>query len=301
MSVYNGTDTVDRSVESILAQEAVDFEFIIVNDGSKDGTKEILDGYAARDRRVLVIHQENKGLTKALIRGCSEARGELIARQDADDVSLPGRLAMQAEMLHAHSEVALVSCWTQFIGPEDEPLYEVCRKDTPTDATEKLRCGDAGKIKGISGHGTAMFRRADYLRAGGYREQFYFAQDLDLWLRLTDFGQLAFVPVVLYQARFGTSDISGKYHREQIQLADLMIDAHQAKQRGESEEPFLAKAARIRPDGRKSNRRQRASGPYFIGKMLLKRGDSRGRKYLWQAVRNYPLHFRGWFALLSNR
>jgi hypothetical protein len=256
-----------------------------------------LDGFAARDARVRVIHQENTGLTQVLVRGCAEARGEFIARQDADDVSLPGRLAKQSAFLKANPNVALVSCWTQFIGPEDEPLNEVCRHDSPAEATAKLKCGDVSRIQGISGHGTAMFRRTDYLRAGGYRPEFYFAQDLDLWLRLTDFGQLAFVPELLYQARFGTADISGKYHREQQTLTAIMIEAQKARQKGLSEETHLANAATIRCDDRRSTRRQLAAGPYFIGKMLLKRGDLRGRKYLWQALRVNPLHWRALAAL----
>ena len=86
MSVYNGANHLVKSVESILVQEGVDFEFIIVNDGSTDESGEILEAFARRDNRIRVIEQENTGLTKALIRGCKEARGKYIARQDVDDV-----------------------------------------------------------------------------------------------------------------------------------------------------------------------------------------------------------------------
>ncbi len=301
MSVFNGARTLQRAVDSILSQAGVELEYIIVNDGSNDGTAQMLVALAEKDGRIKVIHQPNAGLTRALIRGCAEAKGEFIARQDADDVSLPGRLAKQSAFLINNPSVALVSCWTQYIGPEDELLYDVCRKEDPEVATAMLRSGDASSLRGASGHGTAMFHRADYLRAGGYRDQFYFAQDMDLWLRLAELGQLAFVPEVLYQARFGTSDISGKYHREQIALGKLMLQAHAARRGGESETPYLEQAARIRPDGRKSTNRQQAAGSYFIGKMLLGRGDARGRKYLWQAVRICPLHFKAWLSLVLNR
>ena len=93
MSVYNGACYLRAAVESVLDQQGVSFEFVVVDDGSTDESGAILDEYATRDPRLRVIHQQNTGLTQALIRGCSEARGEFIARQDADDVSLPGRLA----------------------------------------------------------------------------------------------------------------------------------------------------------------------------------------------------------------
>ena len=102
MSVYNGAKYLRESVESILSQKSVDFEFIIVNDGSTDDSENILDEYAVQDNRIRIIKQKNMGLTQALIRGCNEARGTYIARQDANDVSLQGRLKKQLEYLKSH-------------------------------------------------------------------------------------------------------------------------------------------------------------------------------------------------------
>src|SRR5262245_247849 len=113
LSVYNNADTVVVAVESIQRQTLMDWEFIVVNDGSNDESPRILDELAAADSRIQVIHQENTGLTRALIRGCSEARGEYIARLDADDVSLPERLAEQAALLDSDSRIGFVSCWTE--------------------------------------------------------------------------------------------------------------------------------------------------------------------------------------------
>ena len=123
MSVYNGASDLAVTMDSILSQEGVEFEFIVVNDGSSDKTGQILNDYAQRDSRVRIIHQENTGLTRALIRGCDAARGEFIARQDAGDVSLPSRLKSQASLLRDHPDCVLVSCWTDMVGPEGEFLY----------------------------------------------------------------------------------------------------------------------------------------------------------------------------------
>ena len=127
MSVYNGASNLAATMDSILSQEGVEFEFIVVNDGSTDKTGEILDDYARRDDRVRVIHQENTGLTRALIRGCAAATGEFIARQDAGDVSLAGRLALQLDVFRNNSNVVMTSCGTRFVGPGNEVLYEVCQ------------------------------------------------------------------------------------------------------------------------------------------------------------------------------
>src|SRR5262245_30164988 len=90
MSVYNGASHLAATLDRILSQEGVALEFIVVNDGSTDKSSQILNDYAQRDSRLRVIHQENTGLTRALIRGCDAARGEFIARNDAGDISLPG-------------------------------------------------------------------------------------------------------------------------------------------------------------------------------------------------------------------
>jgi len=122
MSVYNGAEHLETTLASILSQEGCEFEFIVVDDGSTDGTSRILDEWAARDSRLRIIHQQNTGLTRALIRGCAEARGEFIARQDAGDVSLPGRLAAQCACLRTHTDTVMVSSGACFRGPADEKL-----------------------------------------------------------------------------------------------------------------------------------------------------------------------------------
>jgi len=127
MSVYNDEKYVTRSVQSLLAQSFSKFELIVINDGSTDRTQEILEKFAANDLRVRVINQENTGLTRALIRGCNEAVGQFIARQDADDWSMPERFQKQLELIQSDPEIGFVSCATQYVGPEDEPLEIIHR------------------------------------------------------------------------------------------------------------------------------------------------------------------------------
>ena len=125
MSIYNGVDKLRETMDSVLSQEGVSLEFIVINDGSTDGSDAILDNYARHDARVRIVHQENQGLTRALITGCEAARGKYIARQDAGDISLPDRLRLQKTVLDQHEDCTFVSCWTSMNGPMDEYLFTV--------------------------------------------------------------------------------------------------------------------------------------------------------------------------------
>lgn len=297
MSVYNGAKYLRGSIDSILFQEGSNFEFIIVNDGSTDNSPAILEEYAKKDSRVWIIHQENQGLTKALIRGCAEAKGEFIARQDCGDVSLPGRLAKQLVHFRAHPEIALLSCWSEAIGPEGERLYINNRHETPEEATRLLQTDDFKKLKGIPHHATAMFSRALYQKVGEYRWQFYYAQDLDLWKRLTKNGFVDFVPEILYQNRILPGSISGCMTKEQNQLTEIISQFGKSKK---EDSELLAKASRIRPFRKPNWTKYRlARGNYFIGRILAGQSGNPGKKYLLQAIRLNPFFLKAWFFLFS--
>ena len=281
----------------MLAQEFVDFELVVVDDGSTDGSATLLDALAARDARVRVLHQENRGLTLALVRGCAAARGEFIARHDADDLSLPGRLARQTARLQAAPDLAFVSCWSRVTGPRDELLFESRRPTDPAEAACLLTQARTGPV-----HGSVMFRTDAYRRAGGYREAFRYAQDWDLWLRLIDVGGLAYEPAPLYEWRIDEHSLSAARRSQQIRLRALAAACRTARRRGASEDALLAEAARVsaRPASAPG-----ASDPgisYFIGKCLLDRGDPRCLCYLRRARRERPWSLRPWLALLlANR
>src|SRR5690625_2292310 len=108
MAVYNGGEHLPQAVDSILSQTFSDFEFIIVNDGSTDDSQIVLDAYAKTDKRIRVLHQENTGLVGALNAGLEEARGEFVARMDADDVAFPDRLKEQVAFLDKNPSVGLL-------------------------------------------------------------------------------------------------------------------------------------------------------------------------------------------------
>src|ERR1041385_9077475 len=268
MSVYNGAGTLAETIYSMLIQGGVDFEFVIVDDGSTDGSAALLDDYAARDARVRVLHQPNAGLTRALIAGCAAARGRYLARQDAGDLSTPDRLAKQTRALDQHGDVVFVSGWTAYVGPELEPLY-VARGNGR--ASMPVRILDLAAphcaIDGPTSHPAVMFRRDAYERAGGYRAAFRFGQDWDLWYRLAELGNFLMLDEVLYTARISPSSISTTARPAQRDLAAISEALVRLRASGDSETELLARAAAIVPPKSKRKRCVEARGLYFIGEI----------------------------------
>jgi glycosyltransferase involved in cell wall biosynthesis len=290
MGVYNGERYLRSALDSVLAQQDVDLEFIVVDDGSTDATPRILAERSARDSRLRVLTRPNAGLTRALIAGCTAARGRFIARQDADDLSMPGRLRLQAQMLRTESGLSFVSSWAEVIGPEDEPLLLHTRPDTAAAATRLLVHGRSGP----PGHGSVMMRRDAYERVGGYREKFYYAQDSDLWLRLAGVGELNYVPEVLYRYRVSAESISGRLHAHKLAYAQLIDELHAARQRGEDDGPMLAAATLPAPGTSAGPRPSSDTTNYFIGRCLVARRDPRARAYLRASLAGNPGNLRTW-------
>jgi len=184
MPVYNGERYLAEAVESILDQTFTDFEFIIVDDGSTDGTAACLDAF--RDRRIVrLTNQANIGLIRSLNKGLKLARAEYVARMDADDVSLPRRLEAQVEFMDAHREVGVVGCSIRRIDSSGFTIREVCH---PT--THGLILWHLCFYTPIA-HPTAVYRRAIIERVGGYDVSFAHAEDRDLWQRVSSVARLA--------------------------------------------------------------------------------------------------------------
>lgn len=296
MSVYNGGSRLADTMDGILSQDAIEFEFVVVNDGSSDRSGRILKEYARGDPRIRLIHQEKQGLTKALIVGCAAVRGEFIARQDVGDRSLPGRFAKQVRLLAGNPDIAFVSCRYDLIGPKGEFLGTSPDVEALDTVAEQLRTLDATRLKGPH-HGTVMFRKETYDRVGGYRPQFYYAQDLDLWTRLIEVGSLAYVPDVLYQVEASSGSVTALHRREQNLLRGLIAKAARLRRAGGDETEILHRAAKVIPAGKRPSFHRRSEGAYFIGSCLADQDDPRAARYFLEAVRSNPLHFKAWIKL----
>ena len=202
MGVYNGEKFLREAVDSILHQTFTDFEFIIINDGSTDRTKAILETY--HDPRMIVIHQANVGLTKSLNRGMGMAKGDYIARQDADDASMPDRLRVQVDFLASNINIALTGSAVNVIDGEGSHLTVFSPPCAFTTIREKL------KQSNCFWHGSVMFKRSCLAELGGYSEFFTSAQDYDFWLRFAEKYELANLAIPLYTYRFNPDSITFK-------------------------------------------------------------------------------------------
>lgn len=177
MSVHNGEKHLREAIDSILAQTFSDFEFIIVNDASTDGTANILNSYT--DPRIKIItNTENIGLTKSLNKGLKEAQGTYIARMDADDISLPNRFQIQKDFLDRNANITCVGGTSIII---DENGNETGSKKAIVN-TELLKFHMM--LKNQISHPSTLFRRKDIVDSGSYNENFAYAQDYELWSRL---------------------------------------------------------------------------------------------------------------------
>jgi len=305
MGVHNNADTLPAALDSILSQEGVDFEFIVIDDGSTDGSGRILDKAAQNDSRLKVLHQQNTGLTRALIMGCRRAAAPWIARQDADEVSLPGRLAALWALHRKHPEAVLLATSVQVVGPEKEPLYQALRPSDPDLARQQVR--DLGI--GPAAHGSVMFSREAYRAVGGYRSEFYYGQDVDLWLRLSEAGGVAYDDAVLYECSLRPGSITGAQWKMQRAFGRLGRQCRDARRAGGSESPLLAKgqamSRQIRRQPKQVIPRLQALSYYHIASLLEATNPVAAETYFrkalecdfwaWKAhVKIWRLKWRAW-------
>lgn len=306
MGVYNDGALLRETVQSVLSQEGVEFEFVIVDDGSTDSrTVALLDDYTKANDRIQLIRQPNQGLTRALIAGCSAASGTYIARIDAGDAMLPGRLAAQVAAFERHATVGFLGCLTEICGPAWEPMW--LSPGRPR-LKQPIRLVDwaptISEVFGVPHHGAMMIRRDAYQAVGGYRAPFYFAQDLDLWLRLGEWGEYYELPQLYYRCRILPGGISMSRRTAQERFGRLARDAALARAHGETEAPFINEAQmltdNVRAENGRPRRRSREPGMYFVGEALRRRGDRRCRQYLLAGIKAAPLRPRGYWRLAQS-
>jgi glycosyltransferase involved in cell wall biosynthesis len=294
MSVYNGEQYLEKTIESILHQQGIEFEFIIVDDGSTDQTPIILRDYRDKDKRAKVVHQNNQGLTEALIKGCSMAHGEYVARQDVGDRSLPGRLAAQLAILKKNPHAVMTACGTRFFDLEGNHLFDAAHSCDELDRS--LRAMNEKQLQGPSHHGAVMFRRDAYEKTGGYRLSFSVAQDLDLWTRLVEHGTCIAIPEILYEALWAPGSISHLRRKQQIIATRAILACRKLSLQGKNEQPILDRLsetlnrnnqATAYPEGLLISRYH-----YFAGSILEKKNPSAAKQHFDSAIAAWPLHLK---------
>jgi glycosyltransferase involved in cell wall biosynthesis len=293
MGVYNGDKHLREAVDSILAQTFADFEFIIINDGSTDGTRAILESY--RDPRIVLVNQENVGLTKSLNRGMALAKGSYIARQDADDVSMPDRLQTQIDFLNANPNIALVGSAVQVIDGDGSHLAifrNPCDYPTIREKLQQYNC---------FWHGSVIFRRSCLAVLTGYTELFATAQDYDLWLRFAEKYEIANLETPLYSYRFNPEAVTFKKIVPQRRMAEMARRLARARAEQLSENELLQGFAKfINSPLTVAEKRDIVQSYKPWCRLLLKKGKIKDARSLMTAIFRYhpsPM-FRFRFAVV---
>jgi GT2 family glycosyltransferase len=209
MPVRNGLPFLREALDSLSGQTLRDIEIIALEDGSTDGTPQFLAAWS--DARLRIIHTGGVGIGAALNAGLEAARAPLIARQDADDVSLPERLAAQAAYLAEVPDVGVVGTTAEYIDERGERVdndwVRTVRQQQDV-ACDPARIAELMPLTCCLTHGSVMARTALMRAAGGYRGQMSPAEDYDLWLRLLPETRLAKLPQRLYRYRVHGSQAS---------------------------------------------------------------------------------------------
>ena len=220
MAVHNGMPTLPEAVESILAQTMADFEFVVVDDGSTDGSAQLLVEFARQDPRIRLLRNPVRmNLPTSLNAGLRACAAPLVARIDADDVAKPHRLATQVAYLDAHPEIGVLGSGcrhiddaNRFVGATSHPL-----EDARIRVLMAFWC--------CMVHPAVVFRRHLVEQVGGYDESLWTGQDYDLWARLLPLTGMANLPEELLLYRVHGRSITQSPERQAMHL-ELTAPVH---------------------------------------------------------------------------
>lgn len=189
MPVYNSAKFAGDAIRSVLAQTYSDFEFIIIDDGSKDNSADVIKKF--KDSRIRFVRRKHAGLAPALNYGMGIAQNEWIARIDSDDLAVPGRLAIQSEFLASNPGVTVIAGHSAYFSGDADVKF-IFRPPESDEEIKKML-----NMHNPVNHSTVTFRKTAVKDAGGYDETMECFEDFELWLRLRDELTFAVIPEVL--------------------------------------------------------------------------------------------------------
>ena len=232
MAVRDGAAYLDSALASLVTQDFADFEIVLVDNGSRDGTAGIIADWTSREPRIRATNVERPGLGRSLNHGAALARAPYFARLDSDDVCLPTRLGTQYAAMQARPGLGLLGAFVEVIDRNGRKLRDRELPVGDIEIKKFLRSGNPFV------HSAVMMRRDVFERVGGYREGLRLCEDFDLWCRLAEVTELANFAAPLVQYRQHASSLSFR-QAGRVALVDTCIIAAQlARRRGEPE-PFV--------------------------------------------------------------
>lgn len=285
MGVYNADRYLGEVIDSLLGQTWLDFEMIVVDDGSTDRSPEILEEYAKRDSRIRILTQQNQGVGRAVNRALELARGKYIARADADDYSYPQRLEKQVAFMEANPGVVAAGARVMLVDPLGIPIGPHPMASSHEVIEAELLKGNGSAVCQPS----VMLRRDALLRVGGYDPKWRVTEDLDLFLRLAEIGKLENMPEILVNWRQHLTSTNHTKQAQQVSEArEVLKLAHMRRgldfdERLMTERPEVPQAVRLQRWGWNAlskNRRKAALG------------------YALRSIREIPFDLQGYKLLV---
>jgi glycosyltransferase involved in cell wall biosynthesis len=280
MPVYNAGRFLDKAIESVLGQSFPDFELLLLNDGSSDGSLDRLHHYATRDARCKVHSWANRGLIQTLNEGIRLAKADILIRMDGDDICRTQRFERQIAYLAAHPECVAVGSRVMLIDPDGQAIRPFAEQVEHAAIDAQHLTGYGGAIA----HPAVALRKAAVIGVGGYRAEFPHAEDIDLFLRLAEHGRLSNLPEVLLDYRQHLDSI-GYRHPEKQRESTLRAVSDARKRRG------LEVATQFSTDLTPVRRNKRADIHRMWSWWALAEGNhSTALKHVWQAFKHEPFN-----------
>ncbi|MBN2350326.1 MAG: glycosyltransferase [Bacteroidales bacterium] len=295
LPVYNGEKYIKEAIKSVLAQTYTDYELIIVNDGSTDGSLEIIKTFT--DSRIVIIDQENKGLPASLNMAIQRAKGDLIARMDADDVCMENRFKEQVDFMKSHPDCVVVG--SNAI-ETDEAGNEIYVSDLPREAEDIREILqhrlNIGKPFMPFYHSSTMFRKKDFHAVGGY--PLLRGEDVIFFNRLINKGTFYNLNTPLIKYRIVPLAFSLRHMPELNTYRSILVKAIKNETIEENDKKFLMELGTIKV----SIRKRKFNYYTYLGKKYLLAGNNKKQslKNAFHAIKICPFSFRPWFLILLN-
>jgi glycosyltransferase involved in cell wall biosynthesis len=280
MPAYNTASYIREAIESVLAQTFTDFEFLIIDDGSKDDTLKIIKSFD--DSRIRLISRPNRGLIASLNEGIAVAKATLIARHDADDVCLPKRLERQFAYLKEHPEYLAIGSDVAYI---DKNGVYVSRQEAPDGHTHE-EMWEHRFYKCPFLHPTVLFRKKAIEGLGGYPNDALSFEDWLLWVKLMEKGRVANLNEVLVHMRINPESVTIDEKWRPKEFHDIRLRSLKAGRVSPEDAQRLATIIQSQDFGAY----KQASYYAFIAKKYLWDNPQPrlARKHLREVIRNYP-------------
>lgn len=224
MPVFNGLPYLPMAVKTILDQDWRDYQFLIIDDGSSDGSGDYLR--SIEDSRVNVLFKEHSGLIETLNFGLNEAKTEWIARMDADDLSHPTRLSRQMDFLNRNPTIDVLGSHVEYF-TDGNMIIDVFSPPMDHEGIRKMLLSGYNAIC----HGSIVYRRAAVLEKGGYNPNFPHAEDYKLMLDMIDDHKMANLGLTLYRYRQQLASICFNNYDEQRRNFQIALESWRSTQR----------------------------------------------------------------------